>query len=97
MLCVPAVSVDVTHLALAAASATEPQPEMALPLSVKATVPVGELPVTVAVKVTPAPEADGLSELASAVDVAPPLGVVTCSVIEPAAPPVAETTLIVTP
>ena len=38
-----------------------------LPPSVKATLPVGALPVTVAVKVTLAPTSDGLAELARAV------------------------------
>ena len=35
-----------------------------MPSAVKATLPVGALPVTVAVKVTFAPTADGLAELA---------------------------------
>ncbi len=35
-----------------------------VPSAVKATLPVGALPVTVAVKVTLAPTADGLAELA---------------------------------
>jgi len=48
-------------------SATALQPEMAVPPSVKLTVPEGLLPVTVAVKVTLAPTIDGLSELATVV------------------------------
>ena len=39
---------------------------IALPPSVKATLPVGAVPVTVAVKVTLVPTTDGLAELASA-------------------------------
>ena len=49
------------------ASATAAQPEIELPPSVKFMFPVGLNPVTVAVKVTPAPEADGLAELDSEV------------------------------
>src|SRR5258707_4013069 len=41
-----------------------------MPPSVKLTLPVGEAPVTVAVNVTLAPEADGFEELASVVVVA---------------------------
>ena len=48
-------------------SATVAQPEIELPPSVKLTLPVGAKPLTVAVKVTPAPTVEGLSELASAV------------------------------
>ena len=43
------------------------QPLMDVPLSLKFTLPVGAVPVTVAVNVTLAPDVDGLSELASAV------------------------------
>ena len=43
------------------------QPESALPPSARSTVPVGLLPVTVAVKVTAVPALAGLSELASVV------------------------------
>ena len=43
------------------------QPLMEVPLSLKFTLPVGAVPVTVALNVTLAPEVDGLSELISAV------------------------------
>ena len=49
-----------------AGSATAPQPVIVLPPSVNATLPVGAVPVTVAVKVTLVPTTDGLAELASA-------------------------------
>src|SRR2546421_11560714 len=48
-------------------SANAAQPAIELPPSVKLTVPVGLLPVTVAVKVTLALTVAGLSELASVV------------------------------
>ena len=48
-------------------SATALHPAIALPASLKATLPVGVLPVTVAVKLTLAPTVDGFSELASVV------------------------------
>ena len=48
-------------------SATAVQPVIALPSSVKPTLPVGLVPFTVAVKVTLAPAGAGLSELASVV------------------------------
>ena len=48
-------------------STAAPQPPIGVPPSVKLTLPVGALPVTVAVKVTPAPSVDGLSELESVV------------------------------
>ena len=47
--------------------ATPLQPTMDIPPSVKLTLPVGAAPVTDAVNVTLAPNADGLGELASAV------------------------------
>src|SRR6266542_760422 len=72
MLCVPAARLAVLHvavfeLALPAGSATAPQPVSVVPSAVKPTLPVGALPVTVAVKVTFAPTVDGLSELLSVV------------------------------
>src|SRR6476660_491678 len=71
MLCVPWLKVLVVHAAVRTlplpVSATALQPTSALPPSVKATLPVGLLPVTVAVKVTPAPTVEGLSELARVV------------------------------
>ena len=73
MLWVPAVRALVAHAAVRVSplpeSATALQPEIELPPSVKLTEPVGLLPVTVAVKVTVDPAVDGLTELASAVDV----------------------------
>jgi hypothetical protein len=53
------------------------QPEIDVPPSLKFTVPVEALPVTVAVNVTLAPDVDGLSELASVVVVEVPPGAVT--------------------
>ena len=71
MLCVPTVRLLVVHAAIfeaePAGSATALQPEIALPPSVNATLPVGADPVTVAVNVTPAPASDGLPELDSVV------------------------------
>jgi len=48
---------------------------MDVPPSRKLTVPVGELPLTVAVSVTLAPKTDGLTELDSVVVVATPFTV----------------------
>src|SRR6202045_1583910 len=68
MLWVPAARLLVTHCAVPLPpSPTVAQLLIGLPPSVKPTVPVGALPVTVAVKVTIAPTVDGLSELASVV------------------------------
>ena len=53
------------------------QPVMEVPPSLKFTLPVGAVPVTVAVNVTLAPAVDGLSELASVVVVGLPPGAVT--------------------
>ena len=85
MLCAPAISVAVAHAAVRVfpvpVSATVPQPLIVAPLSVNFTVPVGALPITVAVKVTLLPTIAGLSELASVVvvGVIVPPGVVTLS------------------
>jgi len=71
MLWVPTVRLAVAHVAMRElpdpVSATALQPEIEVPPSVKLTVPVGLVPVTVAVKVTFAPTVDGLAELANAV------------------------------
>ena len=71
MLCVPAARLLVAHRALLVLplpeTATAAQPLIEAPPSVKATVPVGALPVTLAVKVTIAPMLDGFNELASVV------------------------------
>ncbi len=68
MLCVPWVRLLVLHVtifefAAPAASASAPQPTIVVPSAVKATVPVGAVPTTVAVKVTLVPTNDGLPEL----------------------------------
>ena len=55
----------------AAASDTDAQPEIAVPESLKLTVPVGDAPATVAVSVTVDPAAAGFAELTNAVVVAP--------------------------
>src|SRR5437762_430102 len=75
MLCVPAARADVLHvedleLAVPPGSATAPHPPSVVPSAVKATLPVGATPVTVAVNVTLAPTVDGLAELPSVVVVA---------------------------
>src|SRR5258708_30593350 len=72
MLCVPTVRLLVPHVAIlelaeAEGSAIALQPDIAVPPSLKATVPVGAAPATVAVNVTLAPTIDGLPELDSAV------------------------------
>ena len=67
MLWLPAVSAAVAQVAMPALTACAVQPAMAPPSLVKPTVPVGALPVTVAVNVTLTPNVDGLSELASVV------------------------------
>ena len=71
MLCVPPARVVVAQAAVRElpepVSAIALQPEIELPPSVKLTVPVGLLPVTVAVKVTFAPTVDGFAELLSVV------------------------------
>src|SRR5215470_656491 len=76
MLCVPAVSVVVAHWAVRLlplpVSATAEQPPIELAPSLKFTVPVGEVPVTVAVKVTFVPTVDGFSEVPSVVVLATP-------------------------
>ena len=61
-------------------SATALQPEIEVPPSRKFTVPVGLVPVAVAVKVTFAPTVDGLAELLRVVVVAAPLPFVTLTV-----------------
>src|ERR1700681_483073 len=71
MLCVPWLKALVVHAAVRAlplpVSATALQPLSALLPSVKATLPVGLLPGTVAVKGTELPTVDGFNELTSAV------------------------------
>ena len=70
MLWLPTLSPALLHVAVLlfaapAGSATALQPEIALPPSVNATLPVGAVPVTVAVKVTLLPTTDGFAELAN--------------------------------
>ena len=73
MLCVPTARLLVLQRAVLTValpllvSDTEVHLLIVLAPSVKATVPVGALPVTLAVKVTRVPTVDGLSELASVV------------------------------
>src|SRR5947207_72298 len=71
MLCVPIERLLVLQTAVlllpAPVSATAAQPAIELPPSVKLTVPVGLLPLTIAVKITLALTVAGLSELASVV------------------------------
>src|SRR5208282_501653 len=75
MLFVPAARLAELHVtlllfALPVGSATAAQPLSVVPFAVKPTLPVGALPLTVAVKVTLPPTVDGLTELASVVAVA---------------------------
>ena len=87
MLCVPAARLLVLHRAALALvlpfarpeSATAAQPPIVLPPSVKATVPVGALPLTLAVKATLAPTLDGLSELTRLVVLVALLLLTTCA------------------
>src|SRR6266699_3016335 len=72
MLWVPALRLLVLHvaillLAIPVGRATAPHPVRVVPSAVKATLPVGALPVTVAMKVTLAPTLEGLAEEVSAV------------------------------
>ncbi len=96
MLCAPTLrllvlQVAVLLLAAPAGNATALQPPIALPPSVKATLPVGAVPVTVAVNVTMAPISDGVPELESVVPV--PDVFTTCDTVAlvdplfPASPP----------
>ena len=71
MLCAPTASAALAHCAVRLppnpVSATAEQPLIEFGPSLKLTVPVGALPLTVAVKVTAAPADDGVSEVASEV------------------------------
>ena len=67
-------------VARSAANATAAQPEIEFAPSLKFTVPVGALPLTVAVKVTPAPGVEGVSEVASVVELEAAL--TTCDSVE---------------
>src|ERR1700694_6062669 len=99
MPCVPAarravLQVVLLLLAVPAGSAIAPQPVSVTLSAVKATLPVGALPVTVAVKVTFTPTFEGLEELVSVVVVAVPPEVVTLTV---SALAVAERTMMLMP
>lgn len=76
MLCVPGVNALVAHCAVRVLPepdrTTAAHPAIEAPPSVKLTVPVGEVPVTLAVNATIAPTADGLAELVRLVVVAAP-------------------------
>ena len=71
MVCALTLSVPVVHAAVLLlplpASATALQPAIAVAPSLKATLPVGAVPVTVAVKVTLVPKVDGFLELTTPV------------------------------
>ena len=90
MLCVPALRLLVLHvvillLAVPVGRATAVQPARVLPSAVKVTLPVGALPLTVAVNVTFAPRTDGLPEPVRPVVLAacpPPMLTVTLSALE---------------
>src|SRR5450631_830156 len=102
MLCVPALRLLVLHVAILelaapAGKAIALQPVIVLPPSVKATVPVGAAPVTVAVKLSLAPTIDGFGALDSVVVVVVLPPIATDTVSNPDAPAVALMTLIVTP
>src|SRR6185312_12356487 len=93
-LCVPAPNALLEHCAVRVLPeplrTTAPQPATVLPASVKFTVPVGDVPVTLAVNVTLAPSAEGLTELVSVVVVGlpGPTATVTSSEVGDAAPTV---------
>src|SRR5207248_4143516 len=95
MLCVPATSVLVVHAAVRLlplpANATAEQAAIDVAPSLKLTVPVGLVPVAVAVKETLVPTVDGLEELMSVVVVAAPPPVVTLTVSALARAPVTMT------
>jgi hypothetical protein len=81
MLCVPAANALVVHCPVRVlpepVRTTAVQPTMEVPPSVKPTVPVGAVPVTLAVNVTIAPTADGLAELVRVVVVGAPAPIET--------------------
>ena len=82
MLYAPEARLVVLHVAvllfaLPEGSATALQPLSVAPSALNATVPVGAMPVTVAVKVTLPPTIDGLAELATAAPLT--AGLTTCA------------------
>src|SRR5882757_1864710 len=89
MLCAPTARLAVLQaavfaFALPVGNATALQPLSVVPSAVKATPPVGALPVTVAVNVTLAPTSNGVPELTSVVvDAAlPPMLTVRVSALD---------------
>ena len=89
MLCVPTLSALVAQAAVRTlplpVRETAEQPESELAPSLKLTVPVGALPVTVAVKVTLVPAVDGVSEVANPLVLVAWLTVwVSVALVEPA-------------
>ena len=81
MLCVPTLRLLVAQVAVRIlpepASVAAVQPVIEVAPSLKFTVPVGALPLTVAVKVTLAPATDGLAELDKAVVLVVAVGLLT--------------------
>ena len=71
------LQVVVLLFALPEGSATVLQPLIVVPSALNTTVPVGAVPVTVAVKVTLVPATDGLAELATAAPLT--AGLTTCA------------------
>ena len=82
MLWVPAASAAVAQVAVRTlplpASATAAQPASDVAPSLKFMVPVGAVPVTVAVNVTLVPATDGVSDVVTVVDVATAPELTTC-------------------
>ena len=89
MLCGPAARLVVLHVVvllfvLPEGSATALQPLSVAPAALNTTLPVGAVPVTVAVKVTLVPATDGLTELATAVPLTAELTTCTnAALVEP--------------
>jgi hypothetical protein len=77
MVWLPAARLEVVQVAVPPLSAWAPQVPIVVPPSLKLTVPVGLLPLTVAVKVTDCPNVEGLTEEPRLV------AVTTCWVIDP--------------
>src|SRR5688500_2012079 len=68
MVWLPADSADVEHVAAPPATTWLPHPEIVAPPSRKSTVPVGLVPVMVAVNVTVCPVIEGFADEPSAVE-----------------------------
>src|SRR6266576_1657121 len=102
MPCVPAPRLVVLQVAVFAfaappVNATALQPPIEMPSAMKLTLPVGALPLTVAVNVTLAPSVDGLPELVTVVVVAVLAGAETERVSVPAGPGVTPVTVTLMP